>query len=111
MSSSAKNFVSRQGNHSLPCCYWCLFRQALEVQLEQRRAKLNVEILISALTKTLDFEKELCERFGPQIAEVQVAEHDKEDGTTMIKQVQKFQGIVSSAFDLYLDFYIKNLDE
>jgi len=132
-------------------------RQALEVQLEQRRTALNVEILITSLTKTLDFEKELCDRFPPETAEVQVSQPDEEEKeedleettdvtpktevhnphsieaiknrykqfqkeekkrrkaearmTTMTKQVQKFQGIISSCFDLYLDFYVKNLDE
>lgn len=40
-------------------------RQHLTDVLESSKHKLDVDVLVGTLKKTLAFEKELCERFGP----------------------------------------------
>lgn len=45
-------------------------RQSLVDVLEETRHTMRVDLLLSAIKKTINFEKELSERFGTQTAEV-----------------------------------------
>eukprot|EP01114_Cavostelium_apophysatum_P021812 TRINITY_DN7705_c0_g1_i1.p1 TRINITY_DN7705_c0_g1~~TRINITY_DN7705_c0_g1_i1.p1 ORF type:complete len:856 (+),score=183.73 TRINITY_DN7705_c0_g1_i1:75-2642(+) len=140
------------------CEEFCFItRQSIVDNLEETKRSLDVEVLISALKKTIAFEKELVDRFGVEIVdksypipiENTLSEEDQTDlnnsgvhneenlaveavkskwrqfqkdkikaerkrlaqANMPKREVSKFKGIISSAFDMYMDLYISKEDQ
>jgi hypothetical protein len=63
-------------------------RQQIGEILENTRRYLDVEVLVGVLKKTIAFEKELAERFGPMIIEEQeVDENNHQNEKEELSQV------------------------
>eukprot|EP01105_Mastigella_eilhardi_P022283 TRINITY_DN547_c0_g4_i1.p1 TRINITY_DN547_c0_g4~~TRINITY_DN547_c0_g4_i1.p1 ORF type:complete len:994 (+),score=331.14 TRINITY_DN547_c0_g4_i1:289-2982(+) len=99
--------------------FCCLTRLDLIAILENTRSKMDVKVLITALKKTTDFEKQLREDFCVEEQDDAEAEDDNDDDDDDGRDSRadiapprvKFKGVISTCFDPYLDLYMEQEDK